>query len=149
MKKRIFFKLVLSLGLCLAFIRCSDDIIDSTYAGSDDFSAEAQSYFERTAEDIRLPRMSARRYELTRSTDLSSEVITPRWRKQKTGKYGKGDISTVEVPLAGNIYRRGETIVVGLLIADCFYFFVHFRVLLAFRYGYHWFCPTGRQYTSP
>ena len=107
MKKRIFFKLVLSLGLCLAFIRCSDDIIDSTYAGSDDFSAEAQSYFERTAEDIRLPRMSARRYELTRSTDLSSEVITPRWRKQKTGKYGKGDISTVEVPLAGNIYRRG------------------------------------------
>ena len=89
--------------MLFSFVRCSQDILDM----EDDlgvFTKEARLFFEQNATDIQTVRVGKQKEGLARSMALSSRVITPNWEEGQSVR--RGAISSLEVPLTGDVYVK-------------------------------------------
>ena len=89
--------------MIFSFTRCSQDFLE-TSDELENFAREARLYFEQNASGIQNVSIGDQKTVLSRDMNLSSAVIVPRWEKQEYFK--KGDISTLEVPLDGNVFTQ-------------------------------------------
>lgn len=103
MKKRLLFYFSFVTFMIFSFTRCSQDFLE-TSDESENFAREARLYFEQNASGIQNVSIGDQKTVLSRNMNLSSAVIVPRWEKQEYFK--KGDISTLEVPLDGNVFTQ-------------------------------------------
>jgi len=105
MKKRLLFYFSFVTFMIFSFTRCSQDFLE-TSDESENFAREARLYFEQNASGIQNVSIGDQRTVLSRSMNLSSAVIVPRWEKQE---YFKNEyFSILEVPLDGNVYVKNN-----------------------------------------
>ena len=103
MKKRLLLCFSLAIFMVFSLTRCTEDLVDvGNNMGV--FEKEARLYFEQNAPGIQTVRVGNPEESLSRSMTLSSRVITPNWQEGQSAKHGA--ISSLEVPLTGDVYVK-------------------------------------------
>lgn len=103
MKKRLLLCFSLAIFMVFSLTRCTEDLVDvGNNMGV--FEKEARLYFEQNAPGIQTVRVGDPKESLSRSMTLSSRVITPNWQEGQSAKHGA--ISSLEVPLTGDVYVK-------------------------------------------
>ncbi len=98
----------LLLGLIIMSIltlmdSCSKEFLEVD-RGIADFEKEARLYFEQNASDIQVVQIGKAKEHLAKSINIRSRVIRPDWKKSISVKHGA--VSTLEVPLNGEVYSK-------------------------------------------
>lgn len=103
MRMKLSYFVIIALFFSFVFVNCTNDK-ESVHDEMNDLVAEAKNYFEQDAPDLQAARVGANARSLSRNMSLSSRVIVPDWKGPKTRKHG--DISTVAIPLNGDVYTK-------------------------------------------